>query len=152
MMKKIGASLLEVLHLAGIALLFTMSAWVAAIPAPVRAWKGSGLATMRSEMVAGELQQYLLSRGPWIAFIAFFCAALAGFVRGDTKKLLPLVRIVSGGATVLFTLWASQDLPAHRLPHAWNLVFCCTSATLLLTAFMVGGGGKGAPKPSGGDK
>jgi hypothetical protein len=147
MIKKIGAALLEVVQMAANAILLVMTAWIATIPAPVRSWKGSGLASTRSETVAGELQQYLLARGPWIAAIGLVAVALAGFLRSDKGKFLPMVRIAASGAAVLFALWAFMDLPAHRLPRAWDCLFCATATNFICTAFMIGGG-KGGGKSS----
>jgi hypothetical protein len=146
MMRKIAAALLEVLQMAANAVLLVFTAWIGTISAPVRAWKGSGLASTRAETVAGELQQYLLSRGPWIAMIGLGALLAIGFLRGEKKKLLPLARVVASGAAVLFALWAYMDLPAHRLPRAWDCLFVASGTTFVCTAFMLGGklgGGSG---------
>jgi hypothetical protein len=151
MIKKFGAAFLEVVQMTANALLLVLTAWVATIPAPVRTWKGSGLAATRAETVAGELQQYLLARGPWIALIGLGAIFWAGFLRGEKKKLVPLARIFAAGAAVLFALWAYMDLPAHRLPMAWNCLFVATGATVLCTALMIGkaGGSSGGGEAKG---
>ena len=151
MMKKLGASFLEVVQMAAFAILLVFTAWIATIPGPVRAWKGSGLASTRAETVAGELQQYLMARGPWIAAIGLAAILGAGFLRNEKAKMWGLVRVVAAGAALMFAFWAAADLKEYRLPTAWNCLFVATGATVVCTALMIGGkggGGGGEPKPA----
>ena len=150
MMKKLGASLFEVVGLAVTAILFTLALWVAAIPAPVRAWKGSGLSASHADGIGPELERLLLIRGPWIAAIGLVAAAVASVLRGDAKRVVSTLRIVSAGCALLFALWAFMGLPAERMPHAWNSLFVAAGANLVFTAFLIGGkgGGKAAPPPA----
>ena len=153
MIKKLAAGVLELVHLAAMAILLTASAWVAPIPAPLRTWKGSGLTTSYAQNIAEGLEQYLLDRGPWIAAIGLFALAVAGFLRGDSKKMMPLVRLVAVGSALLFAMWATMDLKPQRIPTAWNCLFVATAIDALCTAFLVTpgkGGGKSAA-PSGKD-
>lgn len=149
MMKKLGASLCEAIGLAVMAVLFTITLCVAAIPAPVRSWKGSGLEQAHAEGITVQLERLLLVRGPWIAAIALIAAAVASVLRSDARKLVSGLRLVAAGSALLFALWAYMDLPAHRLPHAWNSLFVASGATLVLTAFLVGGGKGGGSKAAG---
>ena len=152
MMKKFLAGILEFAHLAAIALLFSMTIWMANLSAPVRSWEGSGVSNMRADSVAEQFQHYLRAHGPWLAAVAVISVALAAFLRGDGKKIVAGLRIVAAGAVLLFALWAFMGLPKERYPLAWNCLFVSTGIDLLLTAFLVGGGGaKGAAKSSGGD-
>lgn len=149
-MKKISASLLEVVHLAAVSILFTLTVWIASFPGPLRSWSGSGFNAAGGPGATGEITSFLDLRGPWIAGIGLVAVAVAGFLRGDGKKVLPLLRLIATSATMLFALWVSMGLPAQRLPQAWNCLFFAAAADLLLTGFLVvPGKGGGKAKPSG---
>lgn len=146
-MKKIFAGLLESLHLLATALLFATTFWLAPLADPLRGWKATELASFASRF-HDTSQDFLRSRGPWVAALALTFAAVAGILRGDAKKLTAMLRIVAAGAGLLFSLWAALDLPAARLPQAWNGLFTCVTFTLLLTGFLVGGKGGGGGSSS----
>ena len=147
MMKKILAAVLEVLQLASNALLFAVTLWLSSLPAPLRDWRPARLGGAREGNLGGEFRQFLLARGPWVAGIALFAVALSGYLRGDTKRMVPMVRVVAAGCALLFTLWAFMDLPDRRLVHAWNCLFVSVVAGLVCTALMIGGA-KGGSKSS----
>ena len=70
-MKKISASFLEVLHLAAVSILFTLTVWIASFPGPLRSWSGSGFNAAGGPGATGEITSFLDLRGPWIAGIDF---------------------------------------------------------------------------------
>ena len=148
MIKKIAAALLEGLHLMATGFLFTLSSWVAPLPGPVRAWKGSAFAETGAGGAAKEIQDYLLARSPWLAALGLIALASAGFLRGPGKGLLPALRLAASAAALLFALWAFMDLPSHRLPHAWNCLWVSSGSTLLLAGFLIGGGKGGKSSTS----
>ena len=138
-MKKPLGGLCEALHLLATAVLFTAAFWLAPMAQPVRGWPVAGLSESALKFTEAATS-FLLSRGPWFAALALLLAGLAGFLRGDVKRMVSVVRLVGSGAALLTSLWASLDLPAHRLPHAWNGVFVSCASVLLLTGFLVSGG------------
>lgn len=144
-MKKPLGGLFESLHLLATAILFTAAFWLAPLSLGLRAWKVAGLSDATQGFGAAA-QPFLLTRGPWFAALALIFAGVAGFLRGDAKRMLSLVRLVASGVALLASLWAALDLPAHRLPHAWNLLFVSCSIVIVLTGFLVSGGKATASK------
>jgi hypothetical protein len=138
-MKKPLGGLCEACHLLATAILFTAAFWLAPLAQPVRGWPVAGLSESALKFTEAATT-FLLSRGPWFAALALLFAGLAGFLRGDAKRAASVVRFIASGAALLTSLWASLDLPAHRLPHAWNGVFVSCTSVLLLTGFLVSGG------------
>jgi hypothetical protein len=138
-MKKPLGGLCEALHLLATAILFTAAFWLAPMAQPVRGWPVAGLSESALKFTEAATS-FLLSRGPWFAAMALLFAGLAGFLRGDAKRMVSIVRLVASGTALLSSLWASLDLPAHRLPHAWNGIFLSCTLVLLLTGFLVSGG------------
>lgn len=145
-MKRLFGGIVEALHLLATAIVFASAFWLAPLTQSLRAWKAAAL-TDASAKFGSAAQPFLLSRGAWFAAFALFFAALAGFLRADTKRFVSVLRLIASGVALLATLWAAADLPAHRLPHAWNGVFGACAIVLLLTGFLVSGGkGGGAAK------
>jgi len=138
-MKKPLGGLCEAFHLLATAILFTAAFWLAPMAQPVRGWPVAGLSESAMKFTEAATS-FLLSRGPWFAALALLFAGLAGFLRGDAKRAASIIRLVASGAALLTSLWASLDLPAHRLPHAWNGIFVSCASVLLLTGFLVSGG------------
>lgn len=142
-MKKILAGLIEAIHLLATAFLFACAFWLSPLTAPIRNWEFAGEVTSVSSRIASEMQKVMLDRGAWIAAGALMLLALAGFLRGDGKKMFGLLRLVACGASLLFAMWAAFGLPEKYLYRPWNCLLVATALNLLLTGFLVGGGGGG---------
>lgn len=142
MKRQLGGAF-EALHLLSTAIVFTAAFWLAPHAHVVRGLKVAGLA--ESTVKFGDAAQpFLLHRGPWFAALALIFAGVAGYLRNDLKKVVSMVRLAASGVALLASVWASLDLPAHRLPHAWDLLFFSCTVVLALTGFVVSLG-KGGP-------